>query len=189
MPSNHPTDFDVVCRKRGDTLCFHVTGNVDWQAVPIAYWQEIVAITQHRSLRKLRVPNRKKYKPASGNELVQQAPTMKVNHSIADRDAVTKPTGKFTSAVNCDGPLATACALQASIGSKLSPFKDMYFQSINIGLSLSKSVNSVTSDGRRWLLLPTAGYWLGASKVRTVQPGHRCRYQSELMETTVYSRY
>ena len=114
---------------------------------------------------------------------------MKINHSIADRDTVAKPTGEFLLAVNWGECLVTSGALLASIGFRLSPFKDIDFQSINIGLSLSKSVNSVTSDGRRWLLLPTAKYCLGAGEARTVQLGYGCRFGSELMETTVYSHY
>ena len=63
--------FQCSLSKTRRYFVFDVTGNVDWQAVPIAYWQDIVAIIQQHGLQKLLVLNRKKYKPASGDELVQ----------------------------------------------------------------------------------------------------------------------
>ena len=99
MSSNDNPDFHVDCRKRGDTLYFHVTGDVDSQAVRIAYWQEIVAITQQHGLRKLLVLDRKKHKPASQDELVQLVAMMKIHNGIADRVAVVEPTAEFISAV------------------------------------------------------------------------------------------
>lgn len=44
MPGDLTTGFNVDCRKRVDTLYFHVTDGVERSAMPIAYRQDIVAI-------------------------------------------------------------------------------------------------------------------------------------------------
>lgn len=98
MQHSHSPDFQVHCRKRGDTLHFKVTGDVDSQAVRLAYWQEIVTITKQYGLRKLLVLDRKKHKPASQDELVQLAAMMKIHNGLADRLAVVEPTAAFISA-------------------------------------------------------------------------------------------
>lgn len=99
MPSGSNADFHVAYRKQGDTLHFRVSGDIDSQAVRIAYWQEIVAITKREGLRKLLVVDRKKHKPASPEELAQLAAMMQIHSTIADRVAVVEPTAKFVSAM------------------------------------------------------------------------------------------
>ena len=99
MPSDSNSDFQVAYRKQGDTLHFRVSGDIDSQAVRIAYWQEIVAITKREGLRKLLVVDRKKHKPASPEELAQLAAMMQVHSTIADRVAVVEPTAKFVPAM------------------------------------------------------------------------------------------
>lgn len=99
MPSDSNSDFQVAYRKQGDTLHFQVSGDIDSQAVRIAYWQEIVAITKREGLRKLLVVDRKKHKPASPEELAQLAAMMQIHSTIADRVAVVEPTAKFVSAM------------------------------------------------------------------------------------------
>ena len=83
---------------------------------------------------------------------------MKINYSIADRDTVAKPTGEFVLAVNWDESLITAGALQASIGSSLSPLNEIYFQLVHVGLSPSKkheqldlrrAKTAVVTDGQK----------------------------------------
>ena len=76
---------------------------------------------------------------------------MKINHSIADRDTVAKPTGEFLLAVNWGECLVTSGALLASIGFRLSPFKDIHFQSEAIRLSLSKKHQQL--DLRRTMMV------------------------------------
>lgn len=98
MQESQSPDFHVYCRKHGDTLYFKVTGDVDSQAVRLAYWQEIVTITEQYGLRKLLVLDRKKHKPASQDELAQLAATMKIHNGLADRVAVVEPTAEFISA-------------------------------------------------------------------------------------------
>ena len=88
MKSSEHRDFKLTYRKRGDLLFFQVSGDVDSQAVRIAYWQEIVAITKREGLRKLLVVDRKKHKPASPEQLAQLAGMMQIHSSIADRIAV-----------------------------------------------------------------------------------------------------
>ncbi|MEO8002148.1 MAG: STAS/SEC14 domain-containing protein, partial [Arenimonas sp.] len=99
MQSYDDPDFQVAYRKRGDTLHFKVSGDVDSQAIRIAYWQEIVAITKREGLRKLLVIDRKKHKPASPEELAQLAAMMQIHSNIVDRIAVVEPTAKFVSAM------------------------------------------------------------------------------------------
>lgn len=99
MPSGPNSDFHVAYRKQGDTLHFQVSGDIDSQAIRIAYWQEIVAITKREGLRKLLVIDRKKHKPASPEELAQLAAMMRIHSTIADRVAVVEPTAKFVSAM------------------------------------------------------------------------------------------
>ena len=99
MSSDSNSDFQVAFRKRGDVLHFRVSGDIDSQAIRIAYWQEIVAITKREGLRKLLVVDRKKHKPASPEELAQLAAMMQIHSTIADRVAVVEPTAKFVSAM------------------------------------------------------------------------------------------
>ncbi|MGH8049557.1 MAG: hypothetical protein ACREPB_02745 [Arenimonas sp.] len=99
MRSGSNPEFHVAYRKQGDTLHFQVTGDIDSQAIRIAYWQEIVAITKREGLRKLLVVDRKKHKPASPEELAQLAAMMQIHSSIADRIAVVEPTAKFVPAM------------------------------------------------------------------------------------------
>lgn len=96
--SEHP-DFNLSYRKRGDTLYFQVSGDVDSQAVRIAYWQEIVAITRRLGIRKLLVVDRKKHQPATQLELAELARIMHGHRDIADRVAVVEPTPAFVPAV------------------------------------------------------------------------------------------
>lgn len=99
MPVSKNPQFHVAYRKQGDTLHFQVSGDVDSQAIRIAYWQEIVAITKREGLRKLLVLDRKKHTPANPEELAQLAAMMQVHRSIADLIAVVEPTAKFVSAM------------------------------------------------------------------------------------------
>lgn len=99
MPSGSNADFHVAYRKRGDVLHFRVSGDIDSQAIRIAYWQEIVAITKREGLRKLLVVDRKKHKPANPEELAQLAAMMQIHSTIVDRVAVVEPTAKFVSAM------------------------------------------------------------------------------------------
>jgi len=99
MQSNDDPDFKVAYRKHGEILHFRVTGDIDSQAIRIAYWQEIVAITKREGLRKLLVVDRKKHKPANPEELAQLAAMMQIHSTIADRIALVEPTAKFVSAM------------------------------------------------------------------------------------------
>jgi len=99
MPNSKSSDFQLSHRKRGDTLYFQVSGDVDSQAVRIAYWQEIVAVTRKEGLRKLLVVDRKKHTPANPEELAQLAAMMQSHSEIADRVAIVEPTAKFIAAM------------------------------------------------------------------------------------------
>ena len=99
MQSNDIPGFQVTYLKHGDTLHFQVTGDIDSQAIRIAYWREIVAITQREGLRKLLVVDRKKHKPANPEELAQLAAMMQIHRKIADRIALVEPMAEFVSAM------------------------------------------------------------------------------------------
>jgi hypothetical protein len=95
--TNH--GFQVAYRKRGDTLHFQVSGDVDSQAVRIAYWQNIVEITKQQGLRKLLVTDRKKHQPANREEVAELAAMMKTHASLVDMIAIVEPTAQFVSAM------------------------------------------------------------------------------------------
>ena len=73
METSEHSDFKLSYRKRGDMLFFQVSGDIDSQAVRIAYRQEIVAITRKLGIRKLLVVDRKKHQPATQVELAELA--------------------------------------------------------------------------------------------------------------------
>ena len=114
---------------------------------------------------------------------------MKINYSIADRDTVAKPTGEFLLAVNWGECLVTSGALLASIGFRLSPFKDIDFQPVAIRLSASKKHQQLDLRRAKMAVVTDGRYCLGAGKARTVKPGYGCRFRSELTGTTAYSHY
>ena len=99
------------------------------------------------------------------------------------------PTGEFISAANWEGSLVSAGALQASIGSSLSPLNEIYFQLVDVGLSPSKKHEQLDLRRAKMAVVTDGRYCLGAGKARTVKPGYGCRFRIELMETTVYSHY
>jgi len=99
MPVSKNPEFHVAYRKQGDILHFQVSGDIDSQAIRIAYWQEIVAITQREGLRKLLVVDRKKHKPANPEELAQLVALMQIHSRVADRIAIVEPMAKFVSAM------------------------------------------------------------------------------------------
>ncbi|MGH8104701.1 MAG: hypothetical protein ACREO1_06430 [Arenimonas sp.] len=92
-------EYQLSHYKRGDTLYFQVSGDIDSQAVRIAYWQEIVELTRQSGLRKLLVIDRKKHKPATQAELAELAAIMHQYREIADRVAVVEPTPEFVPAI------------------------------------------------------------------------------------------
>lgn len=99
MPDHPKPEYELSSRIRGDTLYFQVSGDVDSQAVRLAYWQEIVTITRASGLRKLLVVDRKKHKPASQIELVELTKHMQAHRAIVDRVALVEPTPEFVPAV------------------------------------------------------------------------------------------
>jgi hypothetical protein len=82
-----------------DTLIVHVSGEIDAQAIRIAYWREIVDTAIARNCRKLLVTDRKKGKPASPQELAEMAQIFSFDAEHFDRIAVIEPTPAFVPAV------------------------------------------------------------------------------------------
>lgn len=99
MPDMSSPRYELSHRKQGDTLYFQVTGDIDSQAVRIAYWLEIVEISRKLGARKLLVIDRKKHKPATQAELVELAGIMYQHRKLVDRVAVVEPTPEFVSAI------------------------------------------------------------------------------------------
>src|SRR5688572_27697685 len=82
----------------GDVLCVQVVGDIDAQAIRIAYWQEIAAIGKERRFRRLLVIDRKKHSPATPAELAELAEIMRIERGHFDRVAVVEPTLAFVPA-------------------------------------------------------------------------------------------
>jgi hypothetical protein len=99
MPKSQSIDFHVYCQKRGGILHFQVSGDIDSQAVRMAYWQNIAEITRQHGLRKLLITDRKKHKPASPAEVAELASMLKIYVSLVDMVAIVEPTAQFVSAM------------------------------------------------------------------------------------------
>lgn len=84
---------------RDDFLEVGVSGDIDAQAVRIAYWREIVAVALARGCRKLLVTDRKKGKPARPEELAELARLLRSEREHFDRVAVIEPTPDFLPAI------------------------------------------------------------------------------------------
>ncbi len=80
-------------------LRVQVSGNIDAQAVRIAYWREIVGTARDRGERKLLVLDRKKGTPASPGELAEMARLFSADAVHVDRVAVVEPTTAFLQAM------------------------------------------------------------------------------------------
>lgn len=80
-------------------LRVQVSGDIDAQAVRIAYWREIVATARARGERKLLVFDRKKGMPASPDELAAMAALFSADAVHFDRVAVIEPTSMFLTAM------------------------------------------------------------------------------------------
>src|SRR5688572_19221352 len=88
---NHlPTDPGYTLRltTRGDHLLVQVAGDIDAQAVRIAYWRQIAEEGKARGQRKLLVYDRMKGKPASPIEIGELAQLLKNEAPNFDRVAV-----------------------------------------------------------------------------------------------------
>ena len=94
----HP-EYRLLLTEHSDFLQVEVRGDIDAQAVRIAYWQEIAAEGKSRGFRKVLVTDRKKGHPASPAELAELAILFQEESSNFDRVAVIEPTPEFMPAV------------------------------------------------------------------------------------------
>lgn len=94
----HP-EYRLRLSERSDFLEVEVSGDIDAQAVRIAYWREIAAEGKARGLRKVLVTDRKKGQPASPAELAELAILFQEESENFDRVAVIEPTPEFLPAV------------------------------------------------------------------------------------------
>jgi hypothetical protein len=94
-----PAAYDLRLTPRGDHLQVNVSGDVDAQAVRIAYWRQIADEAKARGQRKLLVHDRRKGIPATPIELAELAQLLKGEAEHFDRVAVVEPTPEFLPAV------------------------------------------------------------------------------------------
>ena len=121
----HP-EYTLRLIEHGDFLHFEVSGDVDAQAVRIAYWREIAAQARERGFRKVLVTDRKKGQPARPAELAELAVLFHEEASNFDRVAVIEPTPEFMPAVE---------------------YAEIFGQSMGINVR----VFSARRDAERWL--------------------------------------
>jgi hypothetical protein len=91
--------YSLKLSTHGDVLCVQVVGDVDAQAIRLAYWNEIAAIGKERGFRKLLVVDRKKQVPATPAELAELADAMRIEREHFERVAVVEPTPAFVPAI------------------------------------------------------------------------------------------
>jgi hypothetical protein len=92
-------EYRLRLAEQGDFLQVEVSGDIDAQAVRIAYWREIAAEGKARGLRKVLVTDRKKGHPASPAELAELAVLFHEESGNFDRVAVIEPTPEFLPAI------------------------------------------------------------------------------------------
>ena len=93
------TLYSLEVEPADDLLLVRVSGDVDAQAVRIAYWREIAALGRARNVRKLLVVDRRKGKPATPPELAELAQLFRGEAAHFDRVAVVEPTPEFLPAI------------------------------------------------------------------------------------------
>lgn len=94
-----PADYVLRIVSNGDMLRVQVSGDIDAQAIRIAYLREIAEAGKSRGTRKLLVTDRKKGRPASPAELAELAVIFHEEAQHFDRVAVVEPTPEFVPAV------------------------------------------------------------------------------------------
>jgi hypothetical protein len=82
-----------------DIFKVRVSGEVDAQAVRIAYWRDIIDTAHAHGYRKLLVIDRKKGSPARPEELAELARIFSAQSALFDRVAVVEPTPAFLPAI------------------------------------------------------------------------------------------
>lgn len=120
------SDYALHLAENGDFLQVAVSGDVDAQAVRIAYWREIVAEAKAHGFRKILVTDRRKGQPASPGELAELAVLFHDEAANFDRVAVIEPTPEFLPAIE---------------------YAEIFGQSMGINVR----VFSARSEAERWL--------------------------------------
>lgn len=91
--------YSLQVESRSDHLWVRVLGDVDAQAVRIAYWREIAALGRARGMRRLLVVDRRKGRPASPPELAELAHLFRDDGRFFDSVALVEPTPAFLPAI------------------------------------------------------------------------------------------
>jgi hypothetical protein len=113
LPGNDA--YQLRLTPRGDHLQVEVSGDVDAQAVRIAYWRHIAREARARGERKLLVHDRRKGIPATPAELAELAQLLKDQAEHFDRVAVVEPTPEFLPAVEHAEILGQAAGINVRI--------------------------------------------------------------------------
>jgi hypothetical protein len=107
--------YELRLTPRNDHLQVDVSGDIDAQAVRIAYWQQIAREARARGQRKLLVHDRRKGTPATPGELAELAQLLKGEAEHFDRVAVVEPTPEFLPAVEHAEILGQAAGINVRI--------------------------------------------------------------------------
>lgn len=91
--------YSLQVESHADHLRVQVLGDIDAQAVRIAYWREIAALGRARGVRRLLVVDRRKGRPATPPELAELAHLFRDEGRHFDRVAVVEPTPAFLPAI------------------------------------------------------------------------------------------
>jgi hypothetical protein len=111
----HDPGYALRLTPRTDHLQVHVSGDIDAQAVRIAYWRQIAIEAKQLGLRKLLVHDRRKGTPATPAELAELARLFKDEALNFDRVAVVEPTPEFLPAVEHAEILGQAAGINIRI--------------------------------------------------------------------------
>lgn len=98
-PGTKASAYRLAFAQADGFLRVQVSGDIDAQAVRIAYWREIVATARERGERKLLVLDRKKGQAATPDELTELARLFSADAVHVDRVAVVEPITAFLPAM------------------------------------------------------------------------------------------
>ena len=104
-----------------DVLQVRVSGDVDAQAVRIAYWRQIAALGRERGVRKLLVVDRRKGVPATPSELAELAHLFHGEAEHFDRVAVVEPTPEFLPAIEPAEILGQDAGINVRVFGEVAP--------------------------------------------------------------------
>lgn len=115
------TQYSLKVEPADDVLLVRVSGDVDAQAVRIAYWRQIAAMGRERRVRKLLVVDRRKGTPATPPELAELAHLFRGEAEHFDRVAVVEPTPEFLPAIEHAEILGQGAGINVRVFGEVEP--------------------------------------------------------------------